>query len=288
MSEKKYIFFDIDGTILPADAIIPESTIKALSLAQKNGHEIFLNTGRSKPIIPKTLLNLNFDGLICGTGTFAEYKGKPMFKNVYNQDQTNRIIDLSLKYDIPVIMSTNTECVATSSDAAKFIAMFTEGEFDESQFKSAEDITKSPLLDSMRPFIVDDDKTNFYKNYTDISDFVYIDSPFNVEKVNSMIGEDLNAEKASFKVPDDYSGEITMTAYTKSTGIKNLLDLIGADMKDSIAVGDGYNDVEMLKAANLSIAMGNAPDDVKQIADYVTDDIKSDGVSNALKHFKII
>lgn len=59
-------------------------------------------------------------------------------------------------------------------------------------------------------------------------------------------------------------------------------------MKDSIAIGDGFNDIKMLEGAALSIAMGNAPKEIKDISDYVTDDIYEDGVFNALKHFNLI
>ncbi len=288
VSNKKYIFFDIDGTVLPANGRIPKSTKKALKLAQQNGHEVFLNTGRCRPIIPQKLLDLNFDGLVCGTGTYAEYKGKVVFRNVFSESQVNKVLDFSIKYKVPIIMSTNTECVATASDTAKYIALFTDGELDSSDFKSAKDLERSPFLDSMRPYIIDEDKESYFKNFKDISDFVYIESPFSVDEVNQMLGADLNAERASFKNPDDFSGEITLSKFNKSTGIKDILTVIGGDVKDSIAVGDGYNDVAMLKGAALSIAMGNSPDDVKDIADYVTDDINSDGVYNALKHYKII
>ena len=59
-------------------------------------------------------------------------------------------------------------------------------------------------------------------------------------------------------------------------------------MKDSISVGDGFNDVKMLEGASLSIAMGNSPKEIKDISDFVTDDIYKDGVYNALKHFNLI
>lgn len=59
-------------------------------------------------------------------------------------------------------------------------------------------------------------------------------------------------------------------------------------MKDSIAIGDGFNDAKMLEGTNLSIAMGNSPQEIKNLADYVTDDIYEDGLYNALRHFDLI
>ena len=55
-----------------------------------------------------------------------------------------------------------------------------------------------------------------------------------------------------------------------------------------MAFGDGENDLNILKAVQLGIAMGNGEEQVKQIADYVTSDINEDGIYNACKHYKLI
>ena len=55
-----------------------------------------------------------------------------------------------------------------------------------------------------------------------------------------------------------------------------------------MAFGDGGNDIQMLEYVALGIAMDNAGDKVKQVADYITDSVDDDGISNALKHFGLI
>ena len=55
-----------------------------------------------------------------------------------------------------------------------------------------------------------------------------------------------------------------------------------------MAFGDGGNDLEMLRHAAIGIAMGNADDDVKQAADYVTNDVDDEGVFKALQHFGLV
>ena len=62
----------------------------------------------------------------------------------------------------------------------------------------------------------------------------------------------------------------------------------GQTLTDAVAFGDGENDLDMLKAVQLGIAMGNGEEQVKQIADYVTSDINEDGIYNACKHYKLI
>ena len=63
---------------------------------------------------------------------------------------------------------------------------------------------------------------------------------------------------------------------------------MGIAREESIAFGDGHNDMNMLKYVGIGVAMGNAEAEVKAIADYVTSDVDEDGIENALKHFGII
>lgn len=74
----------------------------------------------------------------------------------------------------------------------------------------------------------------------------------------------------------------------KVTGIKRYLEANGISPEETIAFGDGENDMEMLQFAGIGVAMGNAWENVKACADYVTADIDDDGIEKALKHFGLI
>lgn len=74
----------------------------------------------------------------------------------------------------------------------------------------------------------------------------------------------------------------------KVTGIKRYLEANGISPEEIIAFGDGENDMEMLQFAGIGVAMGNAWENVKRCADYVTADIDDDGIEKALKHFGLI
>lgn len=74
----------------------------------------------------------------------------------------------------------------------------------------------------------------------------------------------------------------------KRTAVSRYLEENGFSAEEIIAFGDGENDMGMLQLAAIGVAMGNAEDTVKAIADYVTDDIDEDGLANALKHFELI
>ena len=74
----------------------------------------------------------------------------------------------------------------------------------------------------------------------------------------------------------------------KSSAILRLLDKMGILPEETIAFGDGENDMGMLELAGIGVAMGNAEEQVRKIADYVTSDIDEDGLEKALKHFQVV
>jgi hydroxymethylpyrimidine pyrophosphatase-like HAD family hydrolase len=67
-----------------------------------------------------------------------------------------------------------------------------------------------------------------------------------------------------------------------------MLESLGMTRENAICCGDGFNDISMIKYAGLGVAMGNAPDDVKAHADYVTTSVDDEGVEHALKALHII
>jgi hydroxymethylpyrimidine pyrophosphatase-like HAD family hydrolase len=83
-------------------------------------------------------------------------------------------------------------------------------------------------------------------------------------------------------------GEISEMGITKSAGIKVILDYFNIDKEDIYAIGDDYNDFDMLKFANHSIAMGHAPEEIKELCEYITEDIDHDGLYYAMKNYDLI
>ena len=74
----------------------------------------------------------------------------------------------------------------------------------------------------------------------------------------------------------------------KNKGIDAIINHFGIKLEETMAFGDGGNDIDMLKHAEIGVAMENARDDVKEIADFITTSVDDDGITNALKHYNVL
>jgi Cof subfamily protein (haloacid dehalogenase superfamily) len=82
--------------------------------------------------------------------------------------------------------------------------------------------------------------------------------------------------------------DINPLGIDKSVGIEKMNALYGITQEETMAFGDGGNDISMIRYAGIGVAMGNAEEKVKQSADYVTSSVDDDGIGAALRHFGII
>uniref|UniRef100_A0AAU6WKR8 HAD hydrolase family protein n=2 Tax=Chryseobacterium TaxID=59732 RepID=A0AAU6WKR8_9FLAO len=82
--------------------------------------------------------------------------------------------------------------------------------------------------------------------------------------------------------------DVNAGGITKQLGIENFCKHFGIDTADTMAFGDGGNDISMLKFVKIGVAMGNANDAVKEIADFVTGDVDDDGIEKALLRFGLL
>ena len=82
--------------------------------------------------------------------------------------------------------------------------------------------------------------------------------------------------------------DVNVKGVDKSMAVSRVMEYYGYTMQQAMAFGDGGNDAPMVRDAAVGVAMGNGREELKAVADYVTDDVDNDGIYNALKHFGLI
>ncbi len=85
-----------------------------------------------------------------------------------------------------------------------------------------------------------------------------------------------------------YSMDILPKGGSKAEGIKQMIKKLNFDLKDVYAFGDGLNDIEMIQEVGTGVVMGNASDEVKQYADFVTHDVAEEGIPYGLKKLGLL
>lgn len=259
----KLIFFDIDGTLWDDHMQIPDSTITTLKKLQDNGHRIFLCSGRSKANIrdPK-LLSLGFDGIVAACGNHIEVDGKVIYENILPPEMVKKVINVLKECHMPVVLE-GPECHWIDKDG------FKDDPFILYLFQALEESSKE--LTVYEP----DMRVNKF------SADVLPDTDF--DRVKAELGDEFEILEHEGNVV-----EFVPKESSKATGIERLCQFLGVDQKDTYALGDSVNDLDMLSYVGHGIAMGNASEAAKAAAEYVTADIHEDGIMRAMEHYGLI
>lgn len=251
------VFFDIDGTIQTFDKPprIPESTRVALNEMRKKGIKLFIATGRPVSALSEFLetSNFEFDGWVTMNGQYVYSKDKIIRSVFIPKEQIGPALDYLKEHNIFANVAIIDNIVSNSSVPPKDAFVNEPWE-------------KERILE-----------------HTIYQMMVYIQEGEEVEKGFFDILTSCKSARwhPSFMdvIPKDGG---------KNKGIDAMLEYFNIPLEESMAFGDGGNDIAMLEHVALGVAMGNARDEVKEKADYVTTNINEDGIYNACKHFGII
>lgn len=275
----KIIFFDIDGTLINFGGDFPESAKEALRLAKANGHKIFLCTGRSKCQIEDRLLEFGFDGFVSGAGAYVEYHDKDVFSNYMTESQLSCLIDYLDSNDMIYLLQSTDSVISTQHCADTVLANFKKNLKGDVPKNIKQIFSKQTIVDSIK---------DYCKDYTTIEKACYYNANLSLEEITEQLKAEYDVTAMSFNDVRDSSGEITVKGVTKALGMEKIVEFLGMSQEDTVAFGDGPNDFEMIEYAGVGVAMGNASDDLKAIADMVTTHIAEDGIYNGLKKLNLI
>lgn len=255
---KKYIFFDIDGTLTnrnPGGIILP-STKRTLRKLEENGHFIAIATGRNYIMAKDAFIDSGMSHMVCCGGN-------------------GLVINNEVKYIKPL-------------DKQKALTLINEC-----------------LQKDIRFCVMRDDSRNMYTHYHDfleygvsvghIGDIHYMDeaSYDQFDEIHKLFIaypshiptplETLSSTNLHYaRYHEDH---IVVEPDDKYQGIVDMIHEIGGSLEDVVVFGDGHNDLSMMKQAAISIAMGNAIDELKEIATFVTKGCNDDGIEYACQHF---
>lgn len=270
--DKKIIFLDIDGTLLSHSKGISPKSIEAIKKARKNGHLVFLNTGRAKSY-SKPFLNLEVDGFVFGAGAHIEINKQTISNNTISQSDMSKMIELLKANPLILVFEGSEKSYYTNQALTFFDKIYTkrEQENDEIAMKyhSGRDMFNDldSYLNSPTPI---NKMTIYFKQATDyqfLSDFL--------------------ANRYDF-IMYDQAAEIIVKGINKLTGIQKVCQHLNLNIQNSIAFGDSYNDYEMIKGAGIGVAMGNSHPDILALADLVTEDVDHDGIYHGFKKLNLI
>ena len=260
--KRRAIFFDIDGTLLDERSRIPASVFSALREMKAAGQRILICSGRSRSyIFDERLMSVGFDGIVSGAGTMVEIGETVRYSRIAPPEKLIKAVETARKYHYGPMLEGNR-------------AMYME----------RKDFLPSPYIDKLYrelgPRLKSLDES--YGRWPDVPKLSMIASGAPCpERVIDELKEDW-----SFIVHIPEILELTPHGADKGTGLMKALDALGIPPEDSVAFGDGANDLPMFRDAGIGIAMGNASEALKAQADYVTTPLNEDGIWNAWQWLK--
>lgn len=256
------IFFDIDGTLIDEETdAVPASAGEALRRAKVQGHHLFVCSGRCKAIMPDNVLELGFDGLIGGCGTYIEMGGAEIYHHTLSEQLQKEVIEDLQRYHIDGVLE-GRDCSSFRRDYWMPVVkrIFTENGTFMAKTQCFWDEEFS--FDKMALwFDESSDMGQFQAKYEDVFDFIRRDSTFY---------------------------EVIPKGISKATGMEFVCEKLGIPRENTVAFGDSTNDISMLAFAGTSVAMGSGNPILFEKVDLVTDAVLEDGIANAMKHLKLI
>lgn len=260
---KKIIFFDVDNTLVcREDNKISEHTIKGINMCKENNVNVAIATGRSLAMVKQEDFYKMFDTIVSANGSLITVNDEVIYKRYMNKELVEEIVKYFEINDIPYCLHLLHESIGKIDTTwVREFGVKYNMKIDKLEDEVVKNISDYEVF-QLNAHIKDDDIETLKKQFDDFSFVKLID----IEG-----GYDIFNKNCS-----------------KGSAIKHIKTINCDENIKYYAFGDGFNDLEMFKEVDYSIAMGNGCDELKKSADLVTDHINDNGVYNALKRLRII
>lgn len=270
MSKYKLLAIDMDGTALTSTKKISLRTGQAIDELLKRGVHVVTSTGRGVAELTdyrEDFRNMHYGILISGGIVYDFFKHAPIVTHAVDEEIMMHIIDYGLQERAMVHLLTLKHSVAREIDIQHM---------EEFNMQIYYDMFNRICLR------VDDFKQYIREHPGEVAkvNLYHRDRPSRDRNLERLKKFDLSI---SFTERDNL--EASPAGITKASGLIELCKFLNIDLSETVAVGDGHNDTEILQTAGLAVAMSNARDDIKKISDYVTADNDHDGVAEVIEKF---
>ncbi|HZH59228.1 MAG TPA: Cof-type HAD-IIB family hydrolase [Metabacillus sp.] len=262
----KMIVLDLDDTLLRDDHTISARTKEALMKAQELGVKVVLASGRPTYGMRHIAKELNLGEY--GSFILSFNGGKiincsseeEMFSSTLSPAAVQQLYELSDREGVYIHTYIGDEIITQ----------------DENPYTDIEaKLTGLPI--KIVPDFVNAVNEPVVKS-------LMVGPPEQLKEVEKKLQIELEKEFSIMR-SKPYFLEFTEKGVTKGTSLNQLIQACGIKREEVIAVGDSYNDLSMIEFAGLGVAMGNAPDDIKEIANFVTDTNMNDGVAKVVEEY---
>lgn len=263
----KMIAIDMDGTLLRDDKTISDETLRAIKLAKLKGVKVVLATGRPADGINQYLSKLDLtkedDYVITFNGSLIQNCASKavIFSEVLNINDFNYLHSLAKALNIDMHAFTKEHGLITPK-----MNPFTK-------FEATANKLEATILD----FETLPEKTNLIK-------FMMVGEEIDIDRVHKILPKEV-LEKYTVVKSGPIFLEFLNKQCNKGEAVKRLAHHLNISLNDVICIGDAGNDYHMIKYAGLGVAMGNAYDEVKEVADYVTKTNENHGVAHVINKF---
>ena len=254
------VFFDVDGTLVSFRThAVPPSAARALKLLRAAGIKVFVATGRHLSAI-NNLGDLEFDGYVTLNGglCYAGPERRVVHKCPVHRDDVAALLDLMKQRPMPCVFVRERDMYLNFVD-----------ENVQNVFRMLNFI-RVPQADLRT------------KCDEEVYQFIAF---FGKEREEEVMGRLPHCRATRWF---HTFSDVVPADTCKTVGIRRLCGCFGIAPEEVMAFGDGGNDIEMLRDAAVGVAMGNADEEVKAAADYVTSSVDDDGVYRALCHFGLL
>lgn len=267
---KKCIFLDIDGTVRDPFYGTPDSAMKAIRQARKNGHLAVICTGRSTGLIPDDFPTDEFDGIIAGGGCYVEKAGEVALDKEIAPIKVETFCRQLRSHGILHRIETKTS-VYMEPEMADML-----GFLGEKTISSNSEIRQ--MIAKRNKFELRYTVDDFLKSPVPVTKVCTISTPEKLDIIKGIFGSDFNIISHTDTQNNTLNTEIVQKGCDKGSGIRVFCESFGIDINDTVAFGDSMNDIDMFSTAALTVAMENGEPALKEKADIICGDILHNGL----------